>query len=269
MVAELRRDYFGNYVIISKERAFRPKNLIKKDSRKKGAFCPFCLGHESSTPPETARVSKNGQWVIRSFYNKYPLSSVHEVIVESANDKKRFSEFTLSELIEVFKFYQNRFRSITGSGYPFFFKNEGALAGASIPHTHSQLITLSVRNAIASLEESYLNFNNIFEKERNMIILKDNFFFSYCPWASRNELEAWIVCRRKGSSLTDLDNNELRSVCKQLRHLIGRLDKKLGKPAYNLIYHDAVNFHIHIYPRINNMAGLELGGNIYVNEIPP
>ena len=50
---DLRRDpVTGRWVIISTERAKRPQEFIREPVRFKSAHCPFCPGHEASTPPE-------------------------------------------------------------------------------------------------------------------------------------------------------------------------------------------------------------------------
>src|SRR4030042_4950084 len=78
---ELRKDpVLGRWVIISTERAKRPKDFKYTPEKKIVApeLCPFCLGNESSTPPEImAYRAPNTQpntagWTLRVIPNKFP-----------------------------------------------------------------------------------------------------------------------------------------------------------------------------------------------------
>ena len=270
MGSELRQDYFGNPVLLAKNRKFRPKHFIRKDKIAK-KVCPFCPGNEGLTPPETDRFEVGGNWVFRSFPNKFPFvpaGEVHEVIAETRKHDKRLSDFSLDEMVELFHFYQRRINRV--KGYAYLLKNEGSTAGASIPHAHSQLVTLPKKPKIISVEKRVLNFKEIKKSEKKYVISEDKHFFSYCPRASKYPLEAWIVCKRESSNLKDLSVGELKSVSKQLLFIMKKLDGKLKKPAFNLFHHDSgPNYHIHVIPRISVLAGMEMGLNAFVNSVPP
>ena len=268
---ELRKDYFSNWVMISKDRGFRPKNFEEIEKRKKG-INPFKPGNEKLTPPESDRVDRMGKWLMRSFPNKFSFSTsgqVHEVIVETNDENKKLWDFTQRQVFDLFVFYQKRFRQAVKQGYAFLFKNEGAKAGASIPHAHAQLVTTEEKPGIAVLEKEVLNFGLIKKKEKDFIIKEDDLFYAYCPKASRFKLEAWIVCKRRGSSLSDLTVEELDSASKLLLSLLKKLNKKMGNVSYNIIHHEEPNYHMHLIPRIGTMAGMELGMNVFINSIPP
>jgi UDPglucose--hexose-1-phosphate uridylyltransferase len=270
MGSELRQDYFGNYVLIAKNREFRPKHFIRTDKTVK-KICPFCPGNEKLTPPETDRVEVGGKWVFRSFPNKFPFTpvgEVHEVIVEARGHSKRLSDFGLDELVELFHFYQRRINRV--KGYAYLLKNEGSTAGASIPHSHSQLVTLPKKPKIISVEKRVLDFKDIRTSEKSFVISDDKHSFSYCPKASKYPLEAWIVCKRSGSNLRDLSVKEMESVSKKLLFIMKKLDVNLKNPAFNLFHHDSgPDYHIHVIPRISVLAGMEMGLDTFVNSVPP
>ncbi|WP_165984235.1 galactose-1-phosphate uridylyltransferase [Streptomyces sp. YIM 98790] len=69
---ELRRDPFSrNWVILAPERARRPH---PGDAPADGPQCPFCPGHESSTPEELWRLADEaGDWKVRVVRNRYPV----------------------------------------------------------------------------------------------------------------------------------------------------------------------------------------------------
>ncbi len=266
----LRKDYFGNWVLIAKDRAFRPQQFAKP--KKKTGIDPFAPGKEKMTPPETGRIEKAGKWVFRSFPNKYsfaPEGEAHEVIVEARERGRRLSDFTPNQIFDLFRFYQHTFKRLSSQGYAYLFKNEGSAAGASIPHSHSQIVTLPEKPQIVLQEENCLDFRKILKKEYEYVISDDELSFSYCPHASKFALESWIVCKRKGSTLGNLTVEELSGVSKKLLQIMKKLDKKAGEPDFNILHHNSPNYHIHIIPRVATMAGLEIGMHSYVNIVPP
>jgi UDPglucose--hexose-1-phosphate uridylyltransferase len=269
MGSELRQDYFGNWVLIARKRKFRPKYFVRKDKKITGK-CPFCPGNEDKTPPETDRVEKNGEWAFRSFPNKYPFApreENHEVIVETRAHNKRLSNFKPGEILELYHFYQRRVNKM--KNFTYLFKNEGANAGASIPHAHSQLVTLPRKPKLAGVEKRALNFKEILKKEKRMVVKEDKQSVSYCPRASKHPLEAWIVSKRGTSALGNLTVKEMKSVSQKLLLIMKKLDGKLKNPAFNIYHHDTPNYHLHAVPRITTLAGMELGLNVYVNPVPP
>lgn len=127
---ELRKDPItGRWVIISTERALRPKDYTHPlESRNENSDCPFCEGHESMTPPEVLAYRPNGGehdtpgWTVRVFPNKYPALRIegelnrrgdgifdrmngvgaHEVIIESPNHLETLSSISVKETEDVF-----------------------------------------------------------------------------------------------------------------------------------------------------------------------
>ncbi len=170
---ELRKDpIVGRWVIVSEGRADRPSDFEHLPTKRADAFCPFCEGHEDSSPPEIwARRQPGSQpggpgWRVRVVPNKYPALDchsaaaacgglfesqpgwgTHEVIVESPRHLTSTSELTVEQLAEVLLAYRERvaaLRSDPRLRYVMVFKNVGPAAGASLEHTHSQLIGLPI-----------------------------------------------------------------------------------------------------------------------------
>jgi len=78
---ELRKDpVLGRWVIISTERAKRPKDFKFEPEQRKinPSECPFCPGNENATPPEIFAIRNNGTqpnspgWSLRVIPNKFP-----------------------------------------------------------------------------------------------------------------------------------------------------------------------------------------------------
>ena len=77
-------------------------------------------------------------WRARVFPNKYPPVPGAEVIVESADHEARFESIEHAE--DVVRLYVDRYRAHADAAYTAVFKNEGAAAGSSIAHVHSQVV---------------------------------------------------------------------------------------------------------------------------------
>jgi len=174
-VPELRKDPItGRWVIISTDRQKRPNDFRVERSALLGAeYCPFCAGREDLTPPEVLAFRNNGQspngpgWDLRVVPNKFPALQVegnldregegmfdrmngigaHEVVIESPDHSKELATMSEMEIERVLWAFRERILDLkkdTRFRYILVFKNHGAAAGASLEHSHSQLIALPI-----------------------------------------------------------------------------------------------------------------------------
>ncbi|MEO6866622.1 MAG: hypothetical protein ABI200_01220, partial [Gaiellales bacterium] len=116
--------------------------------------CPFCPGHEDTTPPETGRVDAgpyvledpavaHSTWAARSFPNLFPLTDPHEVLVPSPRHVTAWRDLTLPELeAGIHLLLQRRKAMLQPGRYVHAFVNDGVEAGASLPHVHAQLVSV-------------------------------------------------------------------------------------------------------------------------------
>lgn len=176
-MSELRKDIVsGRWVIIAAERSkrpddFRPAKGFEKETAP--AFCPFCEGNESKTPPEVSSVRKNGTrpnrpgWRVRTVPNKFPALNrglpperhdegifrwmegvgVHEVVIETPDHGRELPDLPLGHLDDVLEMYKERITSIEREfqyKYVHVFKNKGREAGASLSHPHSQIVATPI-----------------------------------------------------------------------------------------------------------------------------
>ncbi|HWX53212.1 MAG TPA: galactose-1-phosphate uridylyltransferase [Verrucomicrobiae bacterium] len=193
---ELRKDPItGRWVIISTDRAKRPGDFSRETAVVKGAaFCPFCPGNESKTPPEILayRPSENGRdgagWNLRVVPNKFPALGIegdldrqadgmfdkmngigaHEVVIETPNHMETLATMPLKRLEDVLWAFRDRILDLKRDHrfkYILVFKNHGEAAGASLEHPHSQLIALPIlpKQVVEELEGAKRYFAN---KER-------------------------------------------------------------------------------------------------------
>ena len=164
------------------------------------------------------------------------------------------------------------------------FKNEGGKAGASIAHSHSQIIALpllppkTIAEAAAynkyRLDKCSCPYCDIIKEEtgKPRVIWEDENLFVLAPYASDSPYGAWFLPKRHVRLISDLTYNEKESFAKAMKVVLGMLDE-LGI-SYNYFVENAVNaedYHMHIKlaPRPNIWAGLELGTGVIINPIPP
>jgi len=142
-------------------------------SPKKGGFCAFCSGNERTTPPEILAFRADGSkpntpgWSLRVVQNKFPALNVegnldrkgegifdkmngvgaHEVIIESPEHNLTLSTMPIKSVEDTLWAFHQRIKDLKNDKrikYVLVFKNEGDAAGASLEHTHSQLIALPI-----------------------------------------------------------------------------------------------------------------------------
>jgi UDPglucose--hexose-1-phosphate uridylyltransferase len=173
---ELRKDPItGRWVIFSSERSARPQGAGEGRGPEPGGGgeCPFCEGHEKSTPPEIYAVREFGTgantpgWRVRVVPNKFPALRIegdlekhgegiydrmngvgaHEVFVEGPRHLTTPGELSPSLQLDAGAAHRERMRDLRKDrrfAYGLLFKNVGRTAGASLLHNHSQLIATPV-----------------------------------------------------------------------------------------------------------------------------
>ena len=316
---ELRKDPIsGRWVIISIERGKRPSDFGMRVSAKKGGFCAFCEGNEHTTPPEilALRPDKNkpdtSGWTLRVVSNKFTALNIegqlnregegifdkmngvgaHEVVVENPDHNLTLSTMPLKSVEDVLWAFQNRITDLKKDKrlkYVLVFKNEGDDAGASLEHTHSQLIALPivpdlVREEIDQAKQYYSYkerciFCDIIRQEsanKIRVISENEDFISLAPFAPRSPFEMLILPKKHESSyMPDGNFNFLAQI---LQQTLKQMDKVLNLPPYNLMIHtspfqDEANeyyhWHIEIMPKLTKIAGFEWGSGFYINPTPP
>lgn len=258
-----RNPITGEPVIVAPARADRPFVSSTVD-------CPFCPGHESETPPEIARAGD--PWRARAFPNKYPAVEGAEVIVESARHGDAFHD--VEHAAEVVAMYLDRYRAHADAKTVTLFKNEGAAAGASIAHVHSQLIPLPfVPPRIESEAAGFARAAACPLCDADGETIRESEHFRWlAPHASRMAFQQWIVPRRHFSEAVAMREAEIAELAELLR-VASKAMLQLA-PACNWMFldfrgHDAAHFYVELFPRLTTIAGFELGSGTFVEIIDP
>ncbi|MBU0681610.1 MAG: DUF4931 domain-containing protein [Proteobacteria bacterium] len=284
-------------VLVSTERSKRPRSKEEpapRDSRRHVESCPFCRGNEALTPPEILRVPVAGEWQVRMVRNLYPVlgddhsdSALffgvqraidgygrHEVIIDHADHGMVLHHMAEEHLAVLLGVYRDRMRALFDKDarlrFILVFKNFGPAAGASIPHTHSQLIAMPVvpRNIQDEVDNSRAYFQKtgkcifcslidealtleatVYDRTSGKlrrridvgqyIVERSDHFIAIKPFASRFEWEIHILPLRHSHDFLDVSQEELADFARVLRRSMARLDAVVGDVQYNYFLHSA------------------------------
>jgi UDPglucose--hexose-1-phosphate uridylyltransferase len=317
---ELRRDpIVGRWVIIATERARRP-NQFRRAEDPPGGLCPFCPGHEDKTPAEVyvsgrpAVPANTTGWKVRVVPNRYPALMIegdldreavgiydqmngvgaHEVVIETPEHARDLSELSDAEVTEVLFAFKARVLDLKNDQrfrYVLIFKNHGSAAGATLEHTHSQLIALPVtpRQVVDEIDGArrhhehrerciYCDIVGQERKDRTRLVFENEEFVVFEPWAPRSPFETWIVPRRHESNFEAEPKERLAYAAQALRVTLAKLMTGLGRPAYNFMVHSnplrdaasaSYHWHIEVVPALTQVAGFEWGSGFHINTVPP
>ncbi|MDH3513452.1 MAG: DUF4931 domain-containing protein [Gammaproteobacteria bacterium] len=282
-------------VLISTARGMRPKNAeapAPRDTRAHVETCPFCVGNEHMTPPMIAAYPAEKHWEIRIVENLYPvlgddrqnpnlsfgLQQIidgygrHEVIIDHNQHGVAIHEMSEPHLALLFGVYRDRMEQLYKSNsrlrYVLIFKNFGPAAGASIPHTHSQVVATPVipdnvqaevsnsrafyhRNhhcIYCSLVDEALTFEvTLYDRESGEIrreisvgqyvIERAKKFIAIKPFASRYEWEVHILPLQHQSDFLRISKHDLDDLARLMRRTMARLDAVLRCAQYNYFLH--------------------------------
>ncbi len=318
---ELRKDpILGRWIIIAKERGKRPTDFIVARNSSKGGFCPLCPGNENTTPPEVlaygrpAPAPNTPGWTLRVVPNKYPALVIegdldkegeglydkmngigaHEVIIESPSHDEAFTYLPHDHMRLVFQAYRDRIVDLARDPrfrYVMVFKNFGQAAGASLEHSHSQLIALPIlpRMIVSELDgsSSYYRYKercifcDIIRQERKegvRVVCHNDHFITITPYAPRSPFEMWILPIRHQSSYTAMDEELYHALTDIFSESMRRLDACLPDVPYNFVLHTSplrsqplehFHWHFEIMPKLTSIAGFEWGSGFYINPTPP
>lgn len=318
---ELRKDpIMGRWVIISTERGKRPSSFEPVSKRVAAHMCPFCPGQEFNTPPEIIAYRPQDTepnqpgWQLRVIPNKYPALIVegqlnrepkglydkmngigaHEVIIETADHAVDIVDMTDKQVRDILWIYRERMLDLERDSrlkYVLIFKNHGEAAGASLEHSHSQLIATPIipKRVAEELEGSkkYYDYKErciycdmvrqeIMDNER--LVSDFDAFIAIQPYAPRFPFETWIIPKSHQSSYIQMSETEITQLGRCLKDSLLRLKLALNDPPFNFMIHtrpvskessEYYHWHIEIIPKLTRVAGFEWGSGFYINPTTP
>ena len=233
--------------------------------------CPFCAGREDRTPPETLTVGD--PWQVRVVPNLYPAFERQEVVVHAPAHVRSFAELDATGAAAVADAWQQRARTAAAAGFPYVHAliNEGRIAGASLPHSHSQLVWLrEPPPALAAEDGVPCRLCAVLADECEAgarVVIERSGFVVLAPTASRAPYELLLAPSAHESS--GLRSPNLGAALGLLADSIRALRSVEGPVPWNAWLHEGGHWHLEVVPRMTIFAGVELGAGIFVTTVAP
>lgn len=253
---------------ITGERILFAPGRVERPVQDEAQRCPFCPGHESDTPPELARSGE--PWRVRVFPNKYPPAEGAEVIVESPEHDATFDRIEHAEA--VVRMYLARYRAhIEDASYVAIFKNEGARAGASIPHVHSQIVPVLftpprlVREAAAFRRAQHCPVCNL----EGEVIRETETMRWIAPAGSSMAYQSWLVPRRHIAEFSDAEVPDIAVLLRAASKAMLKIADAYNWMFLTFPHAKEAHCYIELFPRLAQLAGFELGTGTFVEIIDP
>lgn len=311
--AEIRSDIWtGREVIVAGDRADRPQTVSARQADLHDAtgkdleakLDPFLEGREEDTPSERLALRCHGSprneagWLLRVVANRYPAvapftdsrllaaQGIHDVVIECPDFRRCWLQFSTAEVARVLIAWQMRQRQLLG--HPEVksiqvFRNQGAAAGASLGHSHSQIISLG---SVPKLLQQRLKNAEGFQRwrafemlERHRVVVADRFLV-ICPDAS------WVagqlrVCFGAAESAEAepfhrLPVQLILELADVLRRCVSLVMQCFPGASFNVVLNqpsaehlDAFPWSIDLMPRTASFAGFELSCDIPIITTSP
>ncbi len=302
--SELRMDLVSNdWVIIATGRARRPETFTKEKRIKdvvSSKDCPFCqkeiLGKfVFSIPNDFPALSKgDGLNERKQGPNRIIDGLGYQEVIITADHKKQLAQFSKEEIKMVVDMYQERYLDLVKRKfikYVSIFHNYGREAGASVAHSHSQLVAIPVidpdlRGSLNGAESFYRSQGkcvyctmiNWDIKDDQRVIYENKKFVVLCPFASQVSFEVRVYPKEHQPYFEKINDEDKKLFADALQKALSKIRKGLKDPAYNFYFHTAprdgesyehYHWHLNILPKTSIWAGFELGVGIEISTIEP
>ncbi|TWU37403.1 galactose-1-phosphate uridylyltransferase [Novipirellula artificiosorum] len=242
-----------------------------------------------------ASLTRNPSSRSHPLFQSRDLIGGHEVIIESPYHVQSLSELDLAETKLLLFAYQQRlrfWRNQKGVKYISLFKNVGGDAGASLQHSHSQLIaTDQIPNSVETICERMRSHQaktgcclqcDIIRaelKHRTRIVAQTDSLVAYCPYASRLPMLIRVTTKEHIDHFDDVPFASLDELARLLQRMTGWLESMIPQVAYNVLLHtrppgatgssEAFHWSLEFFPRISRVAGFEWSSDCMINTVLP
>lgn len=201
-----------------------------------------------------------------------------EVVVHSPRHVRTIAELGVRELELVAEAWQARAEAAHEAGFRYVHAlvNEGAGAGASLPHTHSQLVWLEEVPPLVAQEHELLKaagscvLCDVLEEERSQrmrVVEERDGVILLCPFAGRQPYE--MLAAPLDCEDDPFTSRQLASALTLAADGVRRLRVSEGAASLNIWLHAGGHWHLEILPRLGVLAGIELGAGYFVNTMAP
>jgi UDPglucose--hexose-1-phosphate uridylyltransferase len=264
-------------VAIAPGRAHRPGAgwaTLEPETPEEREQCPFCEGREDQTPPEVLSLPAGREpdtpgWSVRVVPNKFPAFEAQEVVVHTPQHVRSIGELGLDQLELVAEVWRQRAAALRAQGFAQVFAgiNEGRVAGASLPHTHSQLVGFREDPPAEPTECRLCDYLARERDEGARIVAERDGLMLLCRYAGRVPYECLVapIEHERDGFESPLLGAALSLGAEGLR----RLRAAQGPSPANLWLSGGGHWHLELLPRLTVLASVELGSGHYSNPLAP
>ncbi len=259
--------------------------------------CPFCKENEGQIEKIYLETYlPQGQAHIKVIQNKYPFYQplegdygFHDVVIDTLSHHEQPKDFLKEHWTLLLKTLQERFKEFQQDSKIKFvqiFKNNGSQAGASIAHSHWQIMALPSVPLKISMEqkalEAYYNKHgecylcHQLATKAYSLISENKHWQLVAPSVSQYAHETWLILKAHKSHYGELNLEEIESGGVLLKALLEAYDQLIPQGAYNLCFMNSGlrgepygHFYIQFIPRLVAMGGFEVATGCYINTISP
>ena len=238
-------------------------------------------GAASTEPREGARGA-----ALAELFTSLPARGAHEVIINGPQPVLSLAELPVEQVVAAMDVWRERMRFHEEYAYVQLIVNERRQAGASLPHTHSQLYGLDFVPAAVARERERASayatrtmgqslLGDVVAEEvrlRERIVAIDEEAVLMAPYASRLPFQLMLAPRRPVPRFEQDGPTGAALLHDGLR----RLARHLGaSPPLNMWVRTAPRgaehfcWRIDVLPRLTHLAGLELSTDVNLNIVAP
>lgn len=274
------------------------------------AFRSFPTGPEPPATPISHQVPKRqstGQLsrlvtsrpapepkLTETLFQRLPADGVQEVIIESPQHALSLTELPTDHVALVLDAYcrrLNHWRAHEQLRYAVVFKNSGPAAGATLSHSHSQLIaTHFVPPAVDQLCHRLNQFHRQTgdcaqrvmvdaELQQGERIVKETGRFALlAPFASYLPYLLWLVPQWETARFEELQPEDRQQLAQLLHQTLQTLETLHPGVSYNYCLHTipfrehgehSYQWRLEIFPRLQTAAGFECSSQCFINPVLP
>jgi UDPglucose--hexose-1-phosphate uridylyltransferase len=212
---------------------------------------------------------------VRVVPNKFPAIPGQEVVVHGPEHRLSLEDVAPRVLELVVDAWRKRAEQHErhGAAWVMACVNEGAGAGASLEHSHSQIIPFAELPPLVELAVEAIGAGCPLcaPPEESLLVRHEEGVRTFCPYWSRMPYETWLVPDRHLAEPADAG-----ALARALRDAVARLRRELGHDLdWNAVLKTApagvgdFHWHVELLPRITVPASVELGAGIWVNVVDP
>ena len=279
------QDLYSQTSIIAPRRDARP--FINEED----LTCPFCLVNKECLEDILDESWQEGQLLARIVPNRYPVTSnegakgKHDVVIDTQYHRMHPKDFTVPHWEAILKIIQKRWNTLMQDSKIQFiqiFKNYGIHAGASISHSHWQIIALEeIPYSMKKQYEMYRQIGQCYlcndaHKEEGSLVWEDAFFEVWVPPVPQFPYEVWVIPKKHYQHYGELSIEEIKKLGKLIKYLLEVYHQLSPQYDFNICMMSGdikekytYHFYVKLVVRIGHIAGFEIATGCHILSVEP